>query len=63
MDIKDRAVNELTNAIIDCHASRKEIGKVLAPYFPLSSGMPGSPEFMDTAEIDKALKQFLGMKT
>ncbi len=60
--IKERAITDLTSAIIACHAAKGDISKAIAPYFQQSSEKAGQPKFSDTAEIDKALNQFLGIR-
>ena len=62
-EIKERAITNLTNAIIACHAAKGGISKAIAPYFQQSSEKVGQPKFSDTAEVDKALNQFLGIRS
>ena len=60
--IKERAVDDLTNAIIACHAAKADLSKALAPYFRQYSKQVGQPKFMDTTATDEVLNRFLGLK-
>ena len=61
--IKERAVDDLTSAIIACHATKVDISKAIAPYFQQSTEKVGQPKFSDTTEVYKALNEFLGIRS
>lgn len=60
--IKEKAISSLTGAIVDCHNAKGDLSEAITPYFHPSSEKAGRPKFMNTTEIDKALKMFLGME-
>lgn len=60
--IKEKALSSLAGAIVDCHNAKGDLSKAITPYFNPSSEKAGRPKFMNTTEIDKALKIFLGME-
>ena len=62
LKIKDRAACDLANAIVECHDAKGDLSAVLAPCFHPPSGKAGRPGFSNTAEIDRALKVFLGLR-
>ena len=62
LKIKDRAASDLASAIVECHDAKGDLSAALAPCFHPSSGKAGRPEFFDTAEVDSALKVFLGLR-
>ena len=60
--IKERAVTALSTAIADLFHTRGDLSGAIAPYFQTYLEKTGRPEFTATSEIDKALKEFLGIK-